>query len=93
MKRNSPNLNFPYVPIAEAIALRGKHAKVVLEILSDVEKIDQYGAVRVDLAQVGQKKSHLRAALHRAAKKKKMALATTSDETHLYVFRVSAKSK
>ena len=93
MKRKAHNLNFPYVPIAEAVGQRGKHAKIVSDILSDLEKIDQYGAIKVDLAQLGEKKSHLRAALHRAAKKKKIGLASTSDETHLYIFRLSSKTR
>jgi hypothetical protein len=31
MKRKAHNLNFPYVPIAEAVGQRGKHAKIVSE--------------------------------------------------------------
>ena len=95
MKRDNQRskLNFSRVSIADAIHQRGKHARTVADILSDLEKIDEYSAIRIDLTQVGQKKTHLRAALHRAAKKKKMGLVTTSDETHLYVFRASSKSK
>lgn len=93
MKRKKPKLNFPSVPISEAALHRGKHAKTIASVLSDLAALDEYSAIKIDLAQIGQKKADLRAALHRAAKKKEINLVTTSDETHLYVFRVTAKSK
>ena len=79
--------------LVDAISQRGRHSRIVANILSDLEKIDVYSAIKIDLAQVGEKKTHLRAALHRAAKKKKMGLVTTSDKTSLYVFRAPSKSK
>ena len=92
MRRPNHNLNFPRVSIKEAIYRRGKHCRIVSEILSDLEKIDEYSAIKIDLTKVGQKKTHLRAALHRAAQKRKLVLRTTSDEQHLFVFRVPQNS-
>ncbi len=57
------------------------------EILSDLRKLDEHSAIKIDLSETGEKKADLRSALHRAAKNNKMNLATTSDEKHLFVFR------
>ena len=88
--QNGP-LHFPAVPLAEANGRAGKHHKIISDILSDLAKLDQYSAIKIDLAEVGKKKADLRAAIHRAANKKKLDLVTTSDERHLYVFRSSSK--
>jgi hypothetical protein len=45
----------------------------------------------IGLAQAGKNKVDLCAALHRAAKKEKLKLATASDEKNLYVFRRKPK--
>jgi hypothetical protein len=81
--------HFPSVPLADAHQRAGKHHKIVTDILSDLAKLDQFSAVKIILAEVGKKKADLRAALLRAAKKKRIHLATSSDDTHLYVFRSS----
>jgi hypothetical protein len=89
--QDSP-LHFPVVPLTEANQRAGKHHKIVSDILSDFARLDQYGAIKIDLAEVGKKKADLRAALHRAVKKKNLNLVTTSDERHLYVFRFPFKN-
>jgi hypothetical protein len=90
MKKRSEankNLHFPRVSIQDASNCRGKHGRIVSEILSDLTQLDEYSAIEVALDESPSKKAALRAALHRAAKKKNIALVTTSDERHLYVFR------
>jgi hypothetical protein len=84
--------HFPFVPLTETHRRAGKHHSIVADILSDLAKLDQYSAIKIDLAQVEKKKADLRAALLRAAKKKRVHLATSSDDNHLYVFRPSAKT-
>lgn len=84
--------HFPAVPLTEANQRAGKHHKIVSDILSDLARLDQYSAIKIDLVEVGTRKAHLRAALHRAAKKKNVDLVTTSDERYLYVFRFSSKN-
>ncbi|MGD1077997.1 MAG: hypothetical protein ABR881_06735 [Candidatus Sulfotelmatobacter sp.] len=84
--------HFPAVPLTDANQRAGKHHKIVSDILSDLARLDQYSAIKIDLAAVGKKKADLRAALHRAAKKKNRDLVTTSDERHLYVFRFPSKN-
>ena len=85
-------LHFPRVPLAEANKRSGKHYKIVADVLSDLKHIDEYSALKIDLASAGKKKADLRAALHRAAKKNKVSLVTTSDAKYLYVFRLPYKS-
>jgi hypothetical protein len=88
MKRSQKTRHhFPFVPLTEANRRAGKHHRIVHEILKDLTRLDQYSAIKIDLAAVGKKKADLRAALLRAAKKQKVSLATSSDAKHLYVFR------
>ena len=87
-KKTAPaSLHFPSVPLAQANRRAGKHYKIIADILSDLAKLDEYSAIKINLAEAGKKKADLRAALHRAAKQKNIHLATASDERNLYVFR------
>jgi predicted NAD/FAD-binding protein len=78
--------HFPAVTLREANRRVGKHHNTVCNILSDLETLDQYSALKINLAEVGEKKADLRAALLRAAKKQTISLATSSDDKHLFVF-------
>ena len=82
-----PRNHFPVVPLAEANRRAGKHHKIISDILIDLARLDQYSAIKIDLAAVGKEKASLRASLLRAAQNRKVPLATSSDEKHLYVFR------
>jgi len=85
--RNAP-VHFPAVLLPEIADRRmGKHGKIVAQILSDLAALDDGSALKINLVGNAEKKADLRSALHRAAKKRKLELATLSDETHLYVFR------
>jgi hypothetical protein len=90
-KTQTSSLHFAAVPLRDANRRVGKHHKTVADIFSDLAKLDQYSAIKIDLAKAGLKKAALRAALLRAAKKHKVSLATSSDEKHLYVFRSSTR--
>jgi hypothetical protein len=91
IRRQTPRLRFPVVPLAVALNNRkGKHGSVVWNVFCDLERIDEDSALKIDLTKVGQKKADLRSALHREAKKRAITLLTTSDDTHLYVFRKQA---
>jgi hypothetical protein len=81
------SLHFPQVSLAEANKRAGKHHRIVRDILSDLAKLDEYSAIKIDLTAVGKKKADLRAALHRAARNARIPMATTSDGNNLYVFR------
>jgi hypothetical protein len=86
--------HFPAVSLAAVTTNRkGKHRKIVSNIMSDLERLDEFSALRINLAEVGVKKADLRSAIHRAAKTKRISLLTTSDETDLYVFHRPATNK
>ena len=88
-----PRLHFAAIPLAAAANRRmGKHYKMVSQILSDLEKLDEYSALKVEFLKVGVKKADLRAAVHRAAQKKNVPVATTSDDKYLYVFRQQTRN-
>jgi hypothetical protein len=70
----------------------GKHQMIVSEILSQLAGVDEYTAVKMDLTKVGTTMGAFRAAIHRAAKKQKLPVTTTSNETQLYVFLASPKT-
>lgn len=89
----SSGRHFPSVPLTEANHRTGKHHKIVSDILSDLAKLDEFSAIKVDLGASQEKKAALRAALLRAAQKRKIQLATSSDAKHLYVFRSSTKTR
>jgi hypothetical protein len=91
-KGSGTSLHFPAVPLTQANQRAGKHYRLVSDILSDVVSLDEFSAIKIDLAESGVKKAHLRAAIHRAAKKQKMKVGTTSDERNIYVFRFSLKN-
>lgn len=87
-KNPSSRLYFAAIPLAAAANRRmGKHYKMVSQILSDLEKLDQYSALKVEFLKVGVKKADLRAALRCAAQKTNVPVATCSDDKYLYVFR------
>ena len=79
--------HFPLVPLIDANCRAGKHHKIVSNIFSDLAKLDQYSAIKIDLAAAGKGKAALRTALLRVAHTRKIPVATSSDEKHLYVFR------
>jgi hypothetical protein len=86
------SLHFPSVPLAQANKRAGKHYRIVRDILSDIARLDEFSAIKINLAVIGKKKADLRAAIHRAAKRQNVPLSTTSDDKHLYVFRSSPNS-
>ena len=93
-KKNFPaRFHFASIPLAAAANRRmGKHYKMVSQILSDLEMLDQYSALKVEFSKAGIKKADLRSAIHRAAQKNKVLVATTSDDKYLYVFRQQTRN-
>jgi TusA-related sulfurtransferase len=67
----------------------GKHKEIVLALLSDIEKLANGEALKVPLADLPDTKENIRSALNRATKQREIELGTSSDEEHLYIWRVS----
>jgi TusA-related sulfurtransferase len=67
----------------------GKHKAIVLALLSDIEKLAKGEALKVPLAELPDSKENIRSALNRATKQREIELGTSSDEEHLYIWRIS----
>jgi len=67
----------------------GKHKAIVLALLSDIEKLAKGEALKVPLAELPDSKENIRSALNRATKQRGIELGTSSDEEHLYIWRIS----
>jgi hypothetical protein len=86
-KKEKIALHFPAVPLTIATNNRnGKHRRIISEILSDLQQLDEHSALKVNFVEAGVKKADLRSAVHRAAKNRNIDLVTTSDQKNLYVF-------
>jgi hypothetical protein len=70
----------------------GKHKKIVTQLLSDVEQLAAGSALRVPLSALPDTKENIRAALNRATRQRGIELATSSDENHLYIWKVEPES-
>jgi TusA-related sulfurtransferase len=66
----------------------GKHKSIVLALLSDIEKLADGEALKIPLADLPDSKENIRSALNRATKQQEIELGTSSDEEHLYIWRI-----
>ncbi|WP_433974973.1 hypothetical protein [Tunturiibacter lichenicola] len=65
----------------------GKHKQIILQLLHDIALLTPGTALKVPLEQLPDTKENIRSALSRAARQKKINLATSSDEDSLYVWK------
>jgi hypothetical protein len=65
----------------------GKHKQIILQLLHDIARLTPGTALKVPLDQLPDTKENVRSALSRAARQKKINLATSSDEDALYVWK------
>lgn len=70
----------------------GKHKKIVTQLLSDIEQLTIGSALRVPLSALPDSKENIRAALNRATRQKGIEVATSSDDDHLYIWKVETAS-
>lgn len=70
----------------------GKHKAIVTQLLSDIEQLTPGSALRVPLSALPDSKENIRAALNRATQQRGLEVATSSDETYLYVWKVESES-
>ena len=70
----------------------GKHKQIVTQLLSDIEQLASGSALKVPISALPDTKENIRAALNRATRQKGMDVATSSDEEHLYIWKVEPES-
>jgi hypothetical protein len=67
----------------------GKHKQIILELLESLANLKDGAALKVNLTLLPDTKENIRAALSRATKTRNMNVATSSDDTHLYIWKVA----
>jgi TusA-related sulfurtransferase len=65
----------------------GKHKQIILELLQGIDQLKDGSALKVPLAELPDSKENVRSALSRAARQRKLDVATSSDETFLYIWK------
>jgi hypothetical protein len=65
----------------------GKHKEIVTQLLRDIARLGPGTALKIPLSELPDTKQNIRSALSRAANQKKIALATSSDNDFLYVWK------
>ncbi|MGH9605286.1 MAG: hypothetical protein ACRD3N_06240 [Terracidiphilus sp.] len=70
----------------------GKHKRIVAQIMSEVERLTPHTALKVPLAALPDSKANIRAALNRATRQNGVRIATSSDSSYLYIWKIVHKS-
>lgn len=65
----------------------GKHKQIITQLLEAIEKLRDGTALKVPLAELPDSKENVRSALSRATRQRNMDVATSSDETSLYIWK------
>jgi hypothetical protein len=69
----------------------GKHKRIVTLLLKHLDPLPPGTALKVPLAALPATKANIRSALNRATHKKGLAVATSSDSSHLYLWKITQK--
>lgn len=87
-KPNDIPMNFKSILQADVPKGReGKHKKIVTDLLSDIERLEDGSALRIPLDELPDSKENIRSALNRATRQRGISVATSSDEGYLYVWK------
>jgi hypothetical protein len=69
----------------------GKHKRIVTRLLADIANLKPGTALKVPLSALPDSKENIRSALNRATHQRGIDIATSSDNDHLYIWKVAAK--
>jgi hypothetical protein len=90
MKTNRTAPHFKTMELVDVPRSRnGKHKKIIVAILRDLDQLGESAAFKVPLAELGDTKENVRSALNRATRKSGRDVATATDENFLYVWNVA----
>lgn len=70
----------------------GKHKRIVTTLLNEIERLTPGTALKVPLSALPDSKENIRAALNRATRQRGLQVSTSSDASHLYIWKASRKS-
>jgi hypothetical protein len=68
----------------------GKHKQIILKLIDAIERLTVDSALKIPLDELPDSKENIRSALSRATRLKKIEIATSSDESYLYVWKANA---
>ena len=86
----TPTMNFQSALLGDIPKGRnGKHKRIVSMILSDLQRLAPGRALKIPLSQLPDSKENIRSALNRVTREQGMDVSTSSDETHLYVWKAA----
>ena len=66
----------------------GKHKQIVKLLLGDIDKLNAGAALKIPLSALPDTKENIRSALNRVTRARGIHVATSSDESYLYVWKV-----
>lgn len=88
--KSNGDTNFESILQADVPKSReGKHKRIVMQLLTDIERLKPGTALKVPLAALPDSKENVRSALNRATRMKGMRVETSSDEDHLYIWKAT----
>jgi hypothetical protein len=67
----------------------GKHKSIITQLLSDIAQLDKGSALKIPLSELPDSKENIRSALSRAAAQQGLAIATSSNEHFLFVWKTN----
>jgi hypothetical protein len=70
----------------------GKHKKIITQLLSDLDQLEEDRALRIPLSALPDSKENIRSALNRATHQKGIEVATSSDTEFLYIWKSSTNA-
>jgi hypothetical protein len=90
---NAPPMHFQSIRQLDVPKGRdGKHKRIVTQLLSDIDQLPAGSALKIPLNSLPDSKENIRSALNRATNQRGIEVATSSDEGHLYVWKVEPES-
>ncbi len=70
----------------------GKHKKIITQLLSDLEQLEEDRALQIPLSALPDSKENIRSALNRATHQRGIEVATSSDSEFLYIWKTPGTS-
>jgi hypothetical protein len=70
----------------------GKHRRIVEQLLSDIDQLEQGSALKIPLSELPDSKENIRSALNRATRQKAVEIATSSDAEFLYIWKPKSEA-
>jgi TusA-related sulfurtransferase len=65
----------------------GKHKQIIRQLLEALEKLSEGSALKIPLIDLPDSKENIRSALSRVTRQRDMDVATSSDDTYLYIWK------